>query len=84
MRSSTADRQLSARASRFVLQLADLNTGVLAHWQNTASGSNKEHIREKAAEIQGQLQTLMLYRERLLQRQRHTDAGDEQTPYSEV
>jgi len=43
-----------------------------------------EHIREKAAEIQGQLQTLMLYWERLLQRQRHTDAGAEQTPYNEV
>jgi hypothetical protein len=29
-----------------------------------------EHIRQKAAEIQRQLQTLMLYWERLLQRQR--------------
>ena len=43
-----------------------------------------EHTREKAAEIQRQLQTLMLYWERLLQRQRHTDAGPEQTSYNEA
>jgi hypothetical protein len=43
-----------------------------------------EHIREKAAEIQRQLQTLMLYWERLLQRQRHTDAGPEETFYNEA
>jgi hypothetical protein len=43
-----------------------------------------EDTRQKAAEIQRQLQALMLYWERLLQRQRHTDAGPERTSYNEA
>jgi hypothetical protein len=43
-----------------------------------------EHARKKAAEIQRQLDTLMLCWERILQRQRHTHAGPEQTSYNEA
>ena len=43
-----------------------------------------EHIRQKAVEIQRQLQTLMLYWERLLQRQRHTEAGPEHVTNHEL
>ena len=43
-----------------------------------------ERTRKKAAEIQRQLQTLILYWERLLQRQRHLDAGLEETSYNEA
>jgi hypothetical protein len=40
--------------------------------------------RKKAAEIPGQLQTLILYWERLLQLQRHMGAGLEETSYNEA
>jgi len=43
-----------------------------------------ERTRKKAAEIQGQLQTLILYWERLLQRQRPMDAGFEEASYNEA
>ena len=43
-----------------------------------------ERTRKKAAEIQRQLQTLILYWERLLQRQRRMDAGLEETSYNEA
>ena len=43
-----------------------------------------EHTRKKAAEIQRQLQALILYWERLLERQRHIDAGLEETSYNEA
>jgi hypothetical protein len=40
-----------------------------------------KRTRKKAAEIQRQLQTLLLYWERLLQRQRRMDAGLEEPSY---
>jgi hypothetical protein len=40
-----------------------------------------KRTRKKAAEIQRQLQTLLLYWERLLQRQRRMDAGLEEASY---
>ena len=43
-----------------------------------------ERTRKKAAEIQCQLQTLILYWEQLLQRQRHMDARLEETSYNEA
>jgi hypothetical protein len=43
-----------------------------------------EHTRKKAAEIQRQLETLIRYWERLLRRQRHMDAGVEDTSYNEA
>jgi hypothetical protein len=43
-----------------------------------------ERTRKKAAEIQGQLQSLIRYWERLLQRQRDTDAGLEDTSYNQA
>ena len=42
-----------------------------------------EHTRERAAEIQRQLQTLIRYWEQLLQRQRHLNAGAEESSYNE-
>jgi hypothetical protein len=41
-----------------------------------------ERTRKKAAEIQRQLQTLILYWERVLQRQRHIDADLQETSYN--
>ena len=43
-----------------------------------------ERTRKKAAEIQRKLQTLILYWERLLQRQRDMDAGSEETACNEA
>lgn len=43
-----------------------------------------ERTRKKAAEIQRQLQTLILYWERLVQRQRHMDVDLEETSYNEA
>jgi hypothetical protein len=43
-----------------------------------------EHSRRKAAEIQRQLQTLIRYWERLLERQRDTDASLEDTSYNQA
>ena len=43
-----------------------------------------ERTRKRTAELQRRLQTLILYWERLLQRQRHLDAGLEETVYREA
>jgi len=43
-----------------------------------------KRARKKAAEIQRQLQTLILYWERLLQRQREMDTGLEDTAHNEA
>jgi DNA-directed RNA polymerase subunit RPC12/RpoP len=43
-----------------------------------------EHTRRRVAEIQRQLQDLILYWEALLRRQGHTEAGPEQTSYNEA
>ena len=43
-----------------------------------------EHTRKKAAEIQRELQTLILYWERLLQRQRDMDSVPEETACNEA
>lgn len=43
-----------------------------------------EHTRKRAAEIQRQLQDLILYWERLLRRQRDTEARPEKTSYNEA
>lgn len=43
-----------------------------------------ERTRKKAAEIQRKLQSLILYWERLLQRQRDMDAGAEETACNEA
>jgi hypothetical protein len=43
-----------------------------------------ERTREKAAEIQRQLQSLILYWERLLQRQRDFESSPEQSSYNQA